>query len=97
MENKLNYTRPEELLTKVIEENNTLRDEIKILNEELEEDHKEISKLKSIIRSYQEYFNGKEIPVVESSVEDEHVTYMEWFTNNEEEVDELAQAYAELL
>ena len=64
MKNMPNYTRPEELLTKVIIENAELREDIKLLQEELDEDEKEIVKLKSIIRDYEEYYNGNEIEII---------------------------------
>lgn len=93
MKNMPNYTRPEELLTKVIIENAELREDIKLLQEELDEDEKEIVKLKSIIRDYEEYYNGNEIEIIPDNRRTNTVEpYINWL--NSEESEEMANAYA---
>lgn len=93
MKNMPNYTRPEELLTKVIIENAELREDIKLLQEELDEDEKEIVKLKSIIRDYEEYYNGNEIEIIPDNRRTNTVEpYINWL--NSEGSEEMANAYA---
>ena len=93
-----NYTRPEELLTKLVNENTNLKKEIKELKEEnmslrrMVEDHQQVE------LEYADYYSDEEntqksIELANERLPDSDiVTYEEWFNTNEES-ETLAQAY----
>lgn len=89
------YTRPEELLTKLVNENSYLKKQIKELKEENSRLRK-ITENQEIELQYARYYadeeNYKESIELANLQSDDIVTYEEWF--NSELSDKLIEAYA---
>lgn len=89
------YTRPEELLTKLVNENSYLKKQIKELKEENSRLRK-ITEDQEIELQYARYYadeeNYKESIELANLQSDDIVTYEEWF--NSELSDKLIEAYA---
>lgn len=89
------YTRPEELLTKLVNENSYLKKQIKELREENSRLRK-ITEDQEIELQYARYYadeeNYKESIELADLQSDDIVTYEEWF--NSELSDKLIEAYA---
>lgn len=90
------YTRPEELLTKLVNENSYLKKQIKELKEENSR-LTQITEDQEIELQYARYYadeeNYKESIELANLQSDDIVTYEEWF--NSELSDKLIEAYAE--